>query len=67
MIFFVCFHVFFKKSIDFSEVEKELEQVHEDTEATGSEVNRIATALQTLSRILKTKHDTVKNSINNVR
>src|SRR3989344_6095201 len=64
---FPWYHVFFKKSLDFSEVEKELEQVHEDAGATGSEVNRIATALQTLSRILKTKHDTVKNSINNVR
>ena len=64
---FPWYHVFFKKGIDFSEVEEEFERANEEIKAKGNKINRIAATLQALSNILKTKHDTVKNSINNVR
>ncbi len=64
---FPWYHFFFKKGIDFSEVEREFELTQTEISATENDMNRIAATLQTLSNILKTKHDTAKNSIGNIR
>jgi hypothetical protein len=71
---FSWWHVFVKKSESAADTRKEIKAElnllkMEDMKRVRSEsaISTYAATLKTISSVMKTKHDTVKNSISNVR
>lgn len=62
---FPWYHVFFKKEVDLSDLESQIEA--RERLSVPADTHTVARIFETLSNILKTKHDTAKNSIGNIR
>ena len=71
---FPWWHIFVKKNHGPGALKKELSGVSDsskwqkvDNSEAPTDISRLAQTLRLISNIMKTKHDTVKNSISNVR